>query len=299
MTRGMIVHAQVKKTLIVGAALACAAPLAAAPGVHGNFAFAPASYIGVGVMDINDETAREIGLVEAHGIEISSVTPDSPAERAGLREGDFILSYRGERVHGYQHFARLVRETPTGRNVELGVVRDGHRTTLTVEIGERDALSAANETIEAVKQHLEAVKDRVGSARLRIEAEGSRRGAAFTWDFDVPQVRMIATNRRLGTELESLDGQLAEFFGVEWGVLVRHVQPGSIAEMADLRAGDVIVSVGGEPVNRPAEVGKLAAASEQRLVDVEIIRGRDRTTLRFDVASRAAPHPASAVSDQN
>lgn len=292
-------HTQIRKTLIVCAALACAAPAGAAPGVHGHFAFAPASYVGVGVMDINDETAREIGLVEAHGIEVSSVAADSPAERAGLREGDFVVTYRGERVHGYQHFARLVRETPVGRTVELGVVRDGERTTLVVEIGERDGLGVANETIAAVKQHLESVKDKLGSARLRLEEDGSPWRSEFTWDFDVPQVHMIAKNRRLGTELESLDGQLAEFFGVERGVLVRHVQSGSTAEMADLRAGDVIVSVDGEPVNRPAEVGKLAAASEDRLVDVEIIRDRNRKTLRFDVASEVAPHPANAVSDPN
>ncbi len=292
-------HTQIRKTLIVCAALACAAPAGAAPGVHGHFAFAPASYVGVGVMDINDETAREIGLVEAHGIEVSSVAADSPAERAGLREGDFVVAYRGERVHGYQHFARLVRETPVGRTVELGVVRDGERTTLVVEIGEREGLGVANETIAAVKQHLESVKDKLGSARLRLEEDGSPWRSEFTWDFDVPQVHMIAKNRRLGTELESLDGQLAEFFGVERGVLVRHVQSGSTAEMADLRAGDVIVSVDGEPVNRPAEVGKLAAASEDRLVDVEIIRDRNRKTLRFDVASEVAPHPANAVSDPN
>lgn len=292
-------HTQIRNTLIVCAALACAAPAGAAPSVHGHFALAPASYVGVGVMDINDETAREIGLVEAHGIEISSVAADSPAERAGLREGDFVVTYRGERVHGYQHFARLVRETPVGRTVELGVVRDGAHTTLAVEIGEREGLGAANETIEAVKQHLESVKDKLGSARLRLEADGPPWGAEFTWDFDVPQVHMIAKNRRLGTALESLDGQLAEFFGVERGVLVRHVQSGSTAEMADLRAGDVIISVDGEPVNRPAEVGKLAAASEDRLVDVEIIRDRNRKTLRFDVASGAAPHPANAVSDRN
>lgn len=292
-------HTKAKKTLIICAALACAAPVGAAPSVHGHFAFAPASYIGIGVMDINDETAREIGLVEAHGIEISSVTADSPAERAGLREGDFILTYRGERVHGYQHFARLVRETPAGRAVELGVVRDGQRTTLTVEVGERETLSATKETIEVVKQHLESVKDKVDSVRLGVEAGGHPWPSEFRWDFDVPQVRMIARNRRLGTDLEGLNGQLAEFFGVERGVLVRHVRSGSIAEMADLRAGDVIVSVDGEPVDRPAEVGKLAVAADDRLVDVEIVRDRGRRTLRFDVASEAAPHPANAVSDPN
>lgn len=289
----------IQRTLVVCAALVAGSPIGAAPGADVGIAFAPASYIGVGVMDINDETAREIGLVDVHGIEISSVAADSPAEESGLHKGDIVLTYRGERVQGFQHFARLVRETPVGRTVELGVVRDGQRTTLTVEIGEREVMRAINETIAVVTKHLESAKDTIGSARVHVETDRSRGPSGFALDFDFPQVRTNARNQRLGTELESLNGQLAEFFGVDSGVLVRHVSSGSTAEMAGLRAGDVIVSVAGEPVDRPSEVGKLAAASEDRLVALEIVRERDRKTLRLDVASESDPHPANTVSEPN
>ena len=289
----------IQRTLIVCAALLGASPIGAAPRINAAIAFAPASYIGVGVMDINDETAREIGLVEAHGIEISSVAADSPAEEAGLHQGDIVLTYRGERVQGYQHFSRLVRETPVGRSVELGIVRDGLRTTLKVEIGEREVMRSVNETIAVVTKHLESVKDKIGTARVPIETEGARAQSGFALDFDFPQVRTNLRNQRLGTELESLNGQLAHFFGVERGVLVRHVSSGSKAEMAGLRAGDVIVSVADEPVGRPSEVGKLAAASEDRLVAVEIVRQRNRKTLRLDVASEPTPRPAITVSEPN
>ena len=292
-------YSRIQNTLIVCAALVGTAPVGAAPGIDGRIVFAPASYIGIGVMDISDETARDIGLVDAHGIEISSVAADSPAEQSGLREGDIVLTYRGERVQGYQHFARLVRETPVGRSVELGLVRDGQRTKLKVEIGEREVMRSVNETIAVVTKQLESVKDRIGTTRMHLEAESPRSQSRFALDFEFPQVRMNARNRRLGTDLESLDGQLAAFFGVERGVLVRHVRSGSISEMAGLQAGDVIVSVAGEQVDRPSEVGKLAAASEDRLVAVEIVRDRAQETLRLDVGSESAPHPANPVSTPN
>ena len=292
-------HSRIQTTLIVCAALIGTAPAGAAPGIDTGIVFAPASYIGVGVMDTSDETAREIGLVDAHGIEVSSVAADSPAERSGLREGDIVVTYRGERVQGYQHFARLVRETPVGRSVELGLVRDGQRTTLQVEIGEREGMRSVNETIAMVAKQLESMKDRIGTARTHDGAERPRSQSKFALDFDFPQVRMNARNRLLGTDLESLDGQLAEFFGVQRGVLVRHVRSGSMAEMAGLQAGDVIVSVAGEQVDRPSDVGKLATAAENRLVEVEIVRARAQKTLRLDVSSGSAPHPAHPVSTPN
>ena len=140
------------------------------------------------------------------------------------------------------------------------------------------------------------MKDRIGTARTHLEADSARLRSGFGLGFEFPQVRMNARNRRLGTDLESLDGQLAAFFGVERGVLVRHVRSGSIAAMAGLQAGDVIVSVAGQQVDRPSDVGKLAAASEDRLVAVAIVRDRAQKKLRLDVGSESAPHPANPVS---
>ncbi len=289
-------HSRLQRALIVCAAIAGAAPAGAAPGRGAGIAFAPASYIGIGVMDVSDRTAREIGLIETHGIEISSVAADSPAGKSGLRAGDIILTYRGERVHGYQHFARLVRETPVGRTVELGLVRDGQRQLLAVRIGERDMPGYVDETRSTAAERLALIAGRGGLSHADAKAGSSGRQARLAAGIDLPPILMNARNRRLGTDLEGLGGQLAAFFGVDRGVLVRHVRPGSIAALAGLRAGDVIVSVAGEAVGRPSEVGRLAAASEDRLLTVGIVRDRSRKALRLDVGSASAPYPAKSVS---
>ncbi len=260
----------------------------AMPDVAARIALAPASYMGVGVIELSDETAREIGLVEPHGVEISSVAEDSPAAVAGLRKGDIVLSYRGERVNGYQHFARLVRETPAGRAVELGIVRDGQRRTVDVEIGSRGPDEAVRRTLGATKQHLDAVKERLEGMRLN--------GGALVLDLNFPRVRMNVRNRRIGAELENLDGQLAEFFGVDRGVLVREVRDGSAADEAGLRAGDVIVAVSGREVRSVDQAGRALARSDSEPLTVEIVRNRERTSLRLDTDPPSSLAPARPVS---
>ena len=260
----------------------------AEPTVISQIALAPESYMGVGVIELSDDSAREIGLVEPHGIEISSVADNSPAEEAGLRTGDIVLSYRGERVNGYQHFARLVRETPAGRTVELGIVRDGQRRAVDVEIGPRRPRDAVRQTLAATKKHLDALKQRMGG--MRSDASG------LVLDFDFPQIRMNLRNRRVGAEFESLDGQLAEFFGVVRGVLVREVGEGSVAEGAGLRAGDVIVAIAGSEAKTADQVGQALARSDSGPVTLEIIRRRERMELRIDPRPSTNRAPARPVS---
>src|SRR6266542_4354195 len=83
------------------------------------------NYLGVGAIDIDEERAKALNLKEARGVEIKSVDADSPAAKAGLKEGDVVLDYNGTPVVGFEQFARLVRETPAGRQVRISVWRGG------------------------------------------------------------------------------------------------------------------------------------------------------------------------------
>ena len=80
-----------------------------------------AGWIGIRVEDQKDR-----------GVIVRSVEPNSPASKAGLREGDVVLQFNKEDVIGVQQFTRLVRETPVGRMVELKVRRDNRDQTLHV-----------------------------------------------------------------------------------------------------------------------------------------------------------------------
>ncbi len=85
--------------------------------------------------EINSNRARELKLKEEHGVEITRVEDDSAAAKAGLKVGDVVLDYNGQRVEGMAQFIRLVRETPAGRDVKLLISRNGSTQTVAVVMG--------------------------------------------------------------------------------------------------------------------------------------------------------------------
>src|SRR5689334_20245027 len=77
-------------------------------------------YLGIGAKDIDSESAKKFNLKEVRGVEVTTVDENSPAAKAGIKEGDVILDYNGQPVEGGAQLARLVRETPIGRQVRVG-----------------------------------------------------------------------------------------------------------------------------------------------------------------------------------
>ena len=268
---------------VIVALLASGIPVAEAQRIEARVRLAPTSYLGVGVMDLGEEAGREIGLVDPHGIEITSVRSGSPAEKAGLRRGDYVLTYRNERVEGQEQFARLVRETPVGRVVELGTVRDGRRSALSVEIGQRETRIETRRVMEAAEEGM----DRIGRELS---------GLTFRLGDSMPRVRIASSNRRLGVELEDIEGQLAEYFGVERGVLVTQVREGSPADEAGLRAGDVIVGIDGRESRRSRDIDRLLEDGSREPVSIEIVR--DRSKVDLEIPERPSPareRPVAAI----
>lgn len=269
---------------VIVALLASGIPVAEAQRIEARVRLAPTSYLGVGVMDLGEEAGREIGLVDPHGIEITSVRSGSPAEKAGLRRGDYVLTYRNERVEGQEQFARLVRETPVGRVVELGTVRDGRRSALSVEIGQRETRIETRRVMEAAEEGM----DRIGRELS---------GLTFRLGDSMPRVRIASSNRRLGVELEDIEGQLAEYFGVERGVLVTQVREGSPADEAGLRAGDVIVGVDGRESRRSRDIDRLLEDGSREPVSIEIVR--DRSKVDLEIPERPSPSRERPVAGIN
>jgi serine protease Do len=177
------------------------------------------TYIGVGMQE-RDEA----------GVEITVVEPDSPAEKAGLRVGDIVLRYNGQRVEGNEQFARLVRETPAGREAKIDISRGGAVQTVTVRVAQRKA------------PRIEWNDAAPMADRLDIHVP------------DLPRTFMGLRSPALGVEAESIDGQLAQYFGVKEGVLIRSVSKGSAAEKAGIRAGDVIMRIDDMRVASPSDI---------------------------------------------
>lgn len=217
----------------------------------------PQSWLGVGILEVQAERAGELGLATPHGVEIAKIVSGSPAEKAGLAVRDVVLAYRGEPVQGVEHFARLVRETPPGRRVELDVARAaGGRSRLLVTMGDR---AAQGDTLVMPATPL--------PPQINLP------------NFDMPRPHIALLNRALGVELEPLGGQLAEFFGVEQGVLVREVGAGSPAERDGLEAGDVITAVDGAKVERPEDVRLGLNRAREDVVRLDIVRRKAKRSL--------------------
>ena len=301
-----------RKMPLLAAALLVASALPGQPSrrAGAGLPLAPASYIGLGIVEVDEDAARGVGLVKPHGVEISDVVHGSPAATAGLKEGDLVLTYRGERVQGIEHFARLVKETAVGRLIELGVARNGQRQTVRVTIGQRETGTQGTTVGEAVRQRMESMRQRMDESHRRMEeahqrmdeshrrrdAQRHRTDAIQQWfDFDFPQVRLHIRNRRLGAELEGIRGQFAAHFGVEEGVLIRSVDEASRADRAGLRAGDVIVSVAGTAVREAREVGQALAPAPDRSVAVEVMRDGALRRLLLEAEARAEPTPVLPV----
>ena len=234
-------------------------------------------FIGVNLADIDNDRARALKLREVHGVEITRIEEASPAAKAGLKVGDVVLDYNGQRVEGMEQFGRFVRETPVGREVKLLISRDGNQQTVNVTVGSR--------------------KDVMKSAELWGNAPGTR---AFRFEMpdinvpmpDIPMVFQSTRAGLLGVEAESLSPQLAEFFGVKEGVLVRTVMKDSAAEKAGIKAGDVITKVEQDTITSPAELSSaIREARSKTTFPIQIVRERREMTLNVtvDKASRETP----------
>lgn len=246
------------------------------------------SYLGIGVQEIDAARAKGLKLPEERGVEVTAVVEDSPAAKAGLKEHDAVLQYNGERVEGVEQFVRMVRETPPGRQVKLLIRRGGADQTIAVTLAKRDFPREMQRLGEQMgRQFGPGSKFQRDMEKLQEEL-GSR-----DWQIpDMPEGPMGWKSTTSGIEAEALSGQLAGFFGVKQGVLVRTVAEGSAAEKAGIQAGDVITKVGATDVTRPNEVFRLIRHTEPgKTVPVTVFRNKQQLTLSVTPEQKPAGSP--------
>jgi serine protease Do len=93
-------------------------------------------YLGVKIQTLTPELATQLKLSGQTGALIGEVTPNSPAEKAGLKKNDVIIEFDGKGLTDSRHFRLMVAEKPPGSEVGVKVFRDGKQQTFTVELGE-------------------------------------------------------------------------------------------------------------------------------------------------------------------
>jgi serine protease Do len=220
------------------------------------------TYLGVNLAEIGPERAKELKLRETTGVEITRVEQDSPAEKAGLKADDVVLEYNGQHVEGMEQFGRLVRETPSGREVKLTISRNGATQNITAVVATRK-----------MKGYSGNMKDMFpGFDMPEVHMP------------DMPQVFTTWRSPMMGVETESLSAQLATYFGVKEGVLVRSVVKDSAAERAGIKAGDVITKLDGSKVTTPNELASaIRSASSKKSFPVELSRDRHETSVTVNI----------------
>jgi serine protease Do len=180
---------------------------------------AESAWLGVLIAEVTQEKAQELKLPALRGVLVTEVEADSPAAKAGLKANDVITEFNEQRVEGTLQFRRLVRETPVGHTVQLTFWRNGQAKTISVE--------------------LTSLRAQIEKQMHMVRPRGAETDIHLGWRSPL-----------LGISGEDVSGQLGAYFGVPGaeGVLIREVKPGSPADKAGLKAGDVIIKASEEQV---------------------------------------------------
>jgi len=224
------------------------------------------SFLGVELTDVTKETVSRLKLHEERGALVEGVTTGSSAAKAGLQRNDVVVKWDGQPIESARELTRHIRETPAGRAVKLGVIRDGREieVNVTLEQRSRSVMRVPTMTRPAVRF----------TTTPRAALSTFRARPVVTFDG--------ALNRRsLGVELQSMTPQLAEYFGLSKrsGALVVFVFADSPAAKAGLKAGDVILSAGNETVDNPMDLRRVLTGKGDGPMEFRIMRERREQTL--------------------
>jgi serine protease Do len=201
---------------------------------------------------VTGEVAESLGLAKAAGALVASVTKDGPAQRAGLRPGDVILTFNGKEVADMRRLPRFVAETPVERTVPITVWRDHKEQSLRVTIGrlQESTLKVAN-----------------------AEAKAQKQGDAGT-----------VIVKTLGLTLSGLTPDLRRKFSLAndaKGVVVIAVAPNSPAAAKGMHPGDVIMEAAQQELKRPDQLpDKIADAKKSGRKSILLLVDR-QGDLRF------------------
>ncbi len=184
-------------------------------------------FLGVGIQELEPGISEAMGLEDVEGVLVSDVSEGSAAEKAGLRAGDVVLSFDGHAVRSPARLRNLVAASGSERPFEVEVLRKGKKRVLRGTLGGLPGLEEAT---------------------------------------DVP----VDAGSLGGLTVAPLTPELRDEFDVSsrvrGGVVVTEVQPGSAADRAGLRTGDVLLELGREPIRSPADLERLYGTAPDRVL---------------------------------
>jgi serine protease Do len=191
-------------------------------------------WLGVSIQKVTGSVAKALGIPGGEGALVNGVTDGTPAQRAGLKEEDVIVSIDGEKVSSSVALLRVVAMKRPETTVALGVVRGGKPMEVKVKLGVRPDLENYGE----------------------LEKKSSEGGDS---------------RKRLGMSVQEVDPRMAEASGLpRQGAMVVEVLPGSPADQAGLQRGMVVVEVNRKPVRSRDEL--IAALKDLKAGTVALLK---------------------------
>lgn len=235
-------------------------------------------YLGIQTREVTKENFASLGLSEVRGVAIEKVLEGSPAQSAGLRDGDVIIRFNGEEVTSSRKLTRLVGEVAPDHKSRITVLRGGRESEVAVTIGKRPT-PQFNEGAFAFKfpddmpQVLVPDFPRLGELpRMKVAPDSPDGPRGFFYSIG-------GSGRRIGVTLTTLTDQLAKHFGVASGVLVTEVRADSPAAKAGLMAGDIITEVDGKAVSDDSDIVTAIAGKKEGDISLKVVRGGVTQTI--------------------
>jgi serine protease Do len=245
--------------------------------------------VGIVVRDVEAADVAKEKLSGQAGAVVTDVTRESAAEKAGVKTGDVVTSFDGERVRSARQLERLVSETPAGRTVKMALQRAGAGVTVDVTPeAPKTAQVFGPDGEEGFRwqrrpgRGFEGPGVRVEPFRFEMPA-----GRSFEWEGEGFPFAVGAARGRLGVRVQDLSDELAGYFGVKSGVLVAGVEADAPAAKAGVKAGDVITAVNGAAVEDPAELRReVAKVEDGKTAELAVTRDKKALTLKVEVTPR-------------
>ncbi len=213
-------------------------------------------FLGVMTDPVTAQIAKVYGLEAARGAIVSIVTETyqvngrevaTPAARAGLRLGDIVVQYRGESIRSSQDLIRRVAGTPIGAEVEIKVVRSGQEVSLLTTVGTRPMSENGRQSIASA-----------------ISPEEGNRGLGF----DVANMPIVSAR---DTDLQGVSG-----------VMVVRVEPGSVADDAELRRDDIIEQINRQSLTTAMQFKRaLERVAAGQPIVLQVFRRKSTAPRRF------------------
>ncbi len=197
-------------------------------------------YLGIVPQELTSDLKSKFGMGKQDtGILVAQVEANTPADKAGLKEGDVIIEFNGKKIENVNKFRLIVAETEAGKKVEIAILRDGKKKTLTAEIGKLEDASAA--------QNNDSVKEENKWLGINVENINDSNKSKYN-------------------------------INIETGVVITKIGNDSPVYPAGIRIGDVIVKIESDQIKNLTDFSN-AQKKYEKSKDVLITVKRGNTSI--------------------